>query len=194
MGTAASEDQPADSSRREQLLERLVAYSKTHGLSTMSLRPLAAAVGSSPRMLLYFFDSKENLIREVHARLRREQLDLIEQALAEGQARPADTVRTLWDWLSDPAHADVERFFFESYARSLHGTGGPWDGFGDASVREWLPYVAKMLGESTRSAAPTLVLATLRGLLLDLLATGDRARVRRAFEGLLKTVDQDPPM
>src|SRR2546430_14809307 len=98
-----AEEPVPDGSRREQLLDRLVAYSKTHGLSTMSLRPLAAAVGSSPRMLLYFFGSKDGLIREVHARLRREQLELVTAA----KDHPVDSLRTLWERLSDPAHADV---------------------------------------------------------------------------------------
>jgi AcrR family transcriptional regulator len=177
--TEADQGMPTDSSRRAELLERLVEYSKTHGLSDMSLRPLAAAVGSSPRVLLYFFGSKESLIKEVHGYLRREQLELVERLV---RLDHADPVRALWDWLSDPAHADVERFFFEAYARSLHDTTGPWARFGENSVREWLPHVTRMLDAA---GSPTLVLAALRGLLLDLLATGDRDRVFAAFDELL---------
>jgi AcrR family transcriptional regulator len=184
-----TEEPGAGDSRRERLLDRLVDYSKTHGLSSMSLRPLAAAVGSSPRMLLYFFGSKDGLIREVHARLRREQLELVTRTAGAGE--PGEALRTLWEWLSDPAHADVERFFFESYARSLHGSGGPWEDFGETSVREWLPQIAKMLGASESSA--TMVLAAMRGLLLDVLATGDRDRVQGAFEALMECASRFEP-
>lgn len=174
MTTAATE-----SRRRAELLDRLLDYSATHGLSDVSLRPLASAVGSSPRMLLYFFGSKEGLVREVHQHARRLQLDLLTEAL-EGHADRAETMRALWAWVSDPAHHNVVRFFFESYARSLHGEGGPWAGFGETSVREWLPPIRRAVGCTEEEAS--MLLALVRGLLLDLLATGDAKRVDGAFE------------
>lgn len=165
-----------DGPRKAELLDKLLQYSATHGLSDVSLRPLAAAVGSSPRVLLYFFGSKADLVREVHQHARREQLRVLENAL-DGHADPAAAIEALWTWLADPAHANVERFFFEGYARSLHDTDGPWAGFGASSVAEWLP----RLNEAVSGAGnPTLVLAILRGLVLDLLATGDRTRVSTA--------------
>ena len=173
-----------DGARRAELLDKLLAYSASHGLSDVSLRPLAAAVGSSPRVLLYFFGSKDELVREVHQHSRREQVRLLDAALS-GQDDPRDAVRALWVWLSNPAHHDVERFFFEAYARSLHAPAGPWRDFGENSVREWLPRFERMLGDT---ATATLVLAALRGLLLDLLATGERDRVQAAFESLLNSV------
>jgi len=171
-----------DGVRRAELLDALLAYSSTHGLSDVSLRPLAAAVGSSPRVLLYFFGSKAELVREVHRHARREQLAVLDEALA-GHDSSAATLRALWQWLTDPAHHNVERFFFEGYARSLHDADGPWRGFGESSVREWLPRLGDVLDGDA-----TLVLAAVRGLLLDLLATGERARVDAAFEALLAHV------
>ena len=180
-----------ESRRRAELLDRLLDYSATHGLSDVSLRPLASAVGSSPRMLLYFFGSKEQLVREVHQHARRIQLALLTETLegraehaetAEhgGPADPVETMRALWAWVSDPAHHNVVRFFFESYARSLHDHEGAWAGFGETSVREWLPPIRGAVGCTDVEA--TLLLAVVRGLLLDLLATGDTERVDAAFE------------
>ena len=171
-----------ESRRRAELLDRLLDYSATHGLSDVSLRPLAGAVGSSPRMLLYFFGSKEQLVREVHQHARRLQLDLLAEAL-EGHAGPVATMRALWAWVSDPAHHNVVRFFFESYARSLHDHDGAWAGFGETSVREWLPPIRRAVDCTDDEA--TLLLAVVRGLLLDLLATGDKRRVDAAFERAL---------
>lgn len=168
-----------DSSRRSELLGLLLDYSAAHGLSEVSLRPLASAVGSSPRMLLYFFGSKEGLVREVHRHARRLQVDLLASTLQDC-ASPSEAVRELWNWVSDPAHHDLVRFFFESYARSLHGHDAAWTGFGEASVREWLPQIQQAL--DCTDAQATLTLAVLRGLLLDLLATGDTVRVDAAFE------------
>lgn len=179
-----------DGPRKAELLDKLLAYSATHGLSDVSLRPLAAAVGSSPRVLLYFFGSKADLVREVHQHARREQLQVLEDALA-GHGDAAAAIRALWTWLADPAHANVERFFFEGYARSLHDSGdpaGPWAGFGAASVAEWLPRLEQAVSSPAGAANPTLVLATLRGLLLDLLATGDTARITAAADEFLDSL------
>jgi AcrR family transcriptional regulator len=195
-GTAAGFSSE-DSARKSELVQKLLAYSAEHGLSGMSLRPLAAAVGSSPRMLLYFFGSKEGLIREVLIRNRKNQYHLVEQWLAEA-SNPADRIERLWQWLADPEHAGVERLFFESYARSLHDEDGAWAGFGATSVSDWLPFINRMLAdmaERTGSDAgpmPTFVLATVRGLLLDLLATGDRTRVGEAFGVLADLVGREP--
>jgi AcrR family transcriptional regulator len=175
----------ADSKRRRELLAAILDYSANNGLSEVSLRPLAAAVGSSPRMLLYFFGSKEGLVREVHRHARQVQLTLLSEAL-QGCSGRREALRALWDWISDPAHHNVARFFFESYARSLHARESAWRGFGYASVQEWLPPIQQALGGSAAEA--TVVLAALRGLLLDLLATGDSDRVQAAFEELLATL------
>jgi AcrR family transcriptional regulator len=178
MSTTADES-PRDSPRRTELLDKLLEYSATHGLSDVSLRPLARAVGSSPRMLLYFFGSKEGLVKEVHQHARRLQLDLLTEAL-EGHANRTATMRALWTWVSDPARHNVVRFFFESYARSLHDHDGAWAGFGESSVREWLPPIRAAVGCTGEEAS--LLLAVVRGLLLDLLATGEVDRVDAAFE------------
>lgn len=174
--------QAEDSARRAELLEKLVAYSRRHGLADMSLRPLAAAVGSSPRMLLYFFSSKEQLVREVIAYSRREQVGLVSSALSADADGALDR---LWQWLADPANAHVERLFFESYALSLREDPGAWDGYAAASVAEWLPHLrpvaARLMPGADPEAGATMLLGVLRGLLLDLLATGDTDRIRSAL-------------
>jgi AcrR family transcriptional regulator len=174
-----------DSARRAELLAKLVEYSRHHGLADMSLRPLAAAVGSSPRVLLYFFTSKDQLVREVVAHSRREQVDLVHAELAE-HTEGSSAFARLWEWLTDPDNAHVERLFFESYALSLRTEPGAWEGYGAASVAEWLPQLRpvalRLMPGEDPDAAATLLLAALRGLLLDRLATGDSVRTDRAME------------
>jgi AcrR family transcriptional regulator len=192
---AATSASGEDTARKVELLARLLDYSAEHGLSAMSLRPLAAAVESSPRMLLYFFGSKEGLIREVLIHSRQDQQRLAEQWLEEAKT-PAERVELLWQWLADPKHAGIERLFFESYARSLHDEGGAWSGFGKASVSDWLPMIDRLLATTAKRSRrgsgpmPTFVLASLRGLLIDLLATGDKARVGKAFGVLADLIRQ----
>jgi AcrR family transcriptional regulator len=169
-------DAQPPSPRREELLELAYRYALCHGLAGMSLRPLAEAIGSSPRVLLYLFGSKDGLVQALLARSRREELDLLASASPSG--RPTEVIGSLWDWLADPAHRDLLRLWTEGYARSLVEPDGPWGGFAARSVEDWLDVLRTVLGPD-RSAA-TAVLAVLRGALLDLLATGDVGRTTAA--------------
>jgi hypothetical protein len=98
------------------------------------------------------------------------------------------SVTALWQWLTDATHADVERLFFESYALSLRPDPTGFEGFGRASVEEWLPPLERSTDGDPVTA--TLLLAALRGLLLDRLATGDTARTEEAFRLLLRHLDR----
>jgi hypothetical protein len=97
------------------------------------------------------------------------------------------SVTALWRWLTDASHADVERLFFESYALSLRPDPAGFEEFGKASVEEWLPPLVRAADGDPVTA--TLLLATMRGLLLDRLATGDVARTEEAFQLLLRHLD-----
>jgi AcrR family transcriptional regulator len=175
--------------RREELLDRSYQYVLTNGLAGLSLRPLAAAVGSSPRVLLFLFGSKHDLIRELLARARMEEVDLI-------VSRHGDLVQTAqatWDWLVAEEHRGLLRLWVESYAQSLVEPEGPWSGFAQGTVHDWLDLLAQAQPANERGTAAgerrrTVVLAVLRGALLDLLATGDVARttgaVRHALDAL----------
>ncbi|NYI07874.1 TetR/AcrR family transcriptional regulator [Allostreptomyces psammosilenae] len=180
---------PPMSERRAELLRATLAYVAEHSLSDLSLRPLAAAIGSSPRVLLYLFGSKEGLIRELLAANRAEQLDLVRRAV-EGAHTPRGALERLWEWLVDPVHRNVMRLFFEGYVRAFDDSGapGPWHGVARASLEEWLPLMERVLEPCRaqgREVPATLVLATLRGLLLDLLADDDVERVDAAWRAFL---------
>ena len=85
---------PHSSPRRAELLDACYAYVLRHGLIGLSLRPLAAATGTSPRVLLYLFGSKDGLVRELLARARKEQVALVAAALGPAaDTRGADGVQ-----------------------------------------------------------------------------------------------------
>ncbi len=169
--------------RREELLERSYEYVLEHGLAELSLRPLALAVGSSPRVLLYLFGSKDGLVRELLARARRDELEALRGVAGDG----LDAVTaTLWEWLAAPQHRRLLVLWVDAYARSLVEPGGPWAGFARQTVEDWLEVLAQAQPAAVRrtkagEAERTRALALLRGALLDLLATGDEARVTRAL-------------
>jgi AcrR family transcriptional regulator len=170
----------ATSPRRAELLELAYRYVLENGVATMSLRPLAAAVGSSPRVLLFVFGSKAGLIQALLARARRDELDFLGEVRSAAGARDLLTVMAeLWGWLAAEEHRGVLTLWVEGYARSLADPDGPWAGFAAATVTDWLEVLADV--GSPDGAERTLALAVLRGALLDLLATGEVERVTAAI-------------
>jgi AcrR family transcriptional regulator len=194
----ASEHVPVSSARREELLEAAYRFVLARGLAGMSLRPLAAAVGSSPRVLLFLFGSKDSLVRALLARARADEVGLLRRL---GDDPPVGLTRAgaeIWGWLADPEHRGLLRLWLESYARSLVEPDGPWGGFALATVRDWLALLASAQAPRERDSAAglrrrTLVLAVLRGALLDLLADGDVDRTTAAVHAGLAALETPVP-
>jgi len=186
---------PVDPTRRAATLAKAAEYVLEHGLAGLSLRPLARALDTSPRMLLYDFGSKERLIHEILAEIRRHETALLETtgvgltepANSEGAGSAgagAEKVRTLedvWRWIAAPEREPFLRLFFEIYVDAL--------GRDEAQplVRDWLAYLQERWTPPVDAPTATLMVAVVRGLLLDRLATGDRARTDEAFRAFVKT-------
>jgi AcrR family transcriptional regulator len=187
---------PRNSPRQKELLEAAYAYALCSGISELSLRPLAEAIGSSPRVLLYLFGSKDGLIRALLAHARADELEQIEPLAGAHLADEgvSSIARRLWRWLSDDARRGLVALWVESYARSVMEPDGPWSGFARETVSDWLALLAAgqpatRRGTREAEAERTLVLAVLRGALLDLLATGDVTRTTAAVHLQLDMLD-----
>lgn len=176
----------APSARQIELLDAAYEYVLEHGLADLSLRPLAVAIGSSPRVLMFLFGNKDGLVKALLARARSEELALLDQldpeALPAGLATATELV---WSWLRAPRHRRLLRLWAEAYTRSLVEPEGAWAGFAAATVADWLAVLAASQPPRERDGADgttrrTLTLAVLRGCLLDLLATEDEPRVDAA--------------
>jgi AcrR family transcriptional regulator len=185
------ETTPSRSARRDQLLERAYGYALEHGVADLSLRPLAAAVESSPRVLLFLFGTKAGLVQALLARAREDELELLARVRATSEGGDLATVAAeLWGWLAAEEHRTLLTLWVEGYARSLIDPEGPWAGFARATVTDWLQVLADAQPPRARDSADagierTLLLAVLRGGVLDLLATGDHERITSAVEAQL---------
>jgi AcrR family transcriptional regulator len=180
------------SARQLELLERAYAYVLQHGLTSLSLRPLAQAIGSSPRVLLFLFGSKEGLVQALLARARTAELEFLSRTPAAGSVEDfASVVRGVWRWLLDKQHRRMLALWLETYAQSLVEPGGPSADFARKTVHDWLELLAaRQPAPLRRSRAGAteraLALAVLRGALLDLLATGDEERTTGTVEAYLR--------
>jgi AcrR family transcriptional regulator len=158
---------PIDPHRRAAVLAKAADYVLGRGLAGLSLRPLAKALGTSPRMLLYDFESKERLIHEILAEIRRR-----ETSLLDAEVR---TLEDVWAWIAAPEREPFLRLFFEIYVDALGSDEA------EPLVRDWLDYLQASWHPPVDEATATLMVAVVRGLLLDRLATGDRQRTDDAL-------------
>jgi AcrR family transcriptional regulator len=180
------------SARRRELLDAAYRYVLDHGLADLSLRPLAAAIGSSPRVLLFLFGSKDGLVRALLARARADELVVLDRVRRAGGAGglPA-AAEAVWTWLAAPEHRALLTLWLEGYTRSLVEPDGVWAGFAARTVGDWLAVLDDVAGQDGRDVVDrTLLLAVLRGALLDLLATGDVDRTSAAVARHLSRASQ----
>jgi AcrR family transcriptional regulator len=160
---------PADPKRRAQLLDAAVDYCVAHGLADLTLRPLAEALAVSPNTLVHHFGSKEELISAILNGVR----DRLRAMRAEiGRDREQTALHGVWEWTASPERGAFFRSFFEAYGIALQQPER-YRSFLERVVSDWLA-----TGDIERA---TLELAVLRGLLLDLLTSGERDRVEAAL-------------
>lgn len=171
---------------RQRLLTACTDHALAHGLPDR-LQPLAGAAGTSSRMLIYHFGSRDGLLREILGQARQRQLqaftDLIR--LRPDEPYPATLARA-WSAISGPEGEPYLRMF-----SPLHDSAGEplWPGFRRAATTDWLAPLEDGMRSLGRPELATVVLAVIRGLLMDLDATGDADRTRRAFHAFLTTID-----
>jgi AcrR family transcriptional regulator len=174
---------------RERLLDGAIDYVAQHGLADVSLRTLAAALGTSHRMLIHHFGSKERLWVEIVRTVEARQRELLAQFLPSADQSVGEAMWAWWKHISDPALWPNERLFFEIYGQALQGRAHTTELL-DGIVEDWLGpateiNVALGVPRGLAGAQARLGIAVTRGLLLDLLATGDAAAVDAAMEAFI---------
>jgi AcrR family transcriptional regulator len=183
----------ADAARPEELLGKILDYACEHGLAALSLRPLAKAVGSSPRVLLYYFGSKDELVVAVIAAARARQREQIGNLKLTAGVTSRELCAMCWRVMSDLRNEPLFRLWFEVYGLALQDRTR-FPGFLERAVEDWLDFLSRPSLEAgyTREQArawSTMVLAGFRGFLLDLCATRDRARIDAAVALWLDVMD-----
>jgi AcrR family transcriptional regulator len=175
---------PPDDRRRQELLDGLIGAFARGGIGGRSLRDVADELGTSHRMLIHHFGSRDELLLAIVEEVERRQA----MTLAHLPTEPADAVAAMWADLRRPELWPFERLFFECYARAAQGES-PFSRLLPAAVDGWLAEVDERTHGTADRVLVRLGLAVLRGLLLDLVATGDDEGVDAAaarFVALLR--------
>jgi AcrR family transcriptional regulator len=173
-------------SRREVLLDAIIEYMLKHGVADLSLRPLAAKVGSKARLLIYHFRSKDSLVSEAMIVVR----DRVQKAFAamveNGRNHTASQIlRAFWRWATSKQHERYLRLFFEVHGLALQKPAR-YGRYLEGAVSTWVEMMAAVLPASIslpkRRALATLAVSSVVGLFLDYLSSGDKKRSSQALE------------
>jgi AcrR family transcriptional regulator len=167
---------------RDRILDACVDHALIHGLPDR-LEPFVTASGTSTRMLIYHFGTRDTLLRETLRRARQRQRDFYGELLAPrpGESYPR-TLRQMWQAMTGPDGRPYLSMFGrlrESAEQQL------WPGFRREATTDWLRPLEDGMRSIGHPELATLVLAVIRGLILDIEATGDVARADRAFDDFL---------
>jgi len=171
---------------RQRLLDVSTDHALDHGLPDR-LEPLAAAAaGTSPRMLIYHFGTRDGLLRAVLGHARQRQLDTFGELLRGRPDEPyTETLDRAWTAMTGPQGKPYLRMFGQlrdTIEQQL------WPDFRRQATTDWLPPLERGLAGIERPELATLVLAVIRGLLIDRDATGDTTRTDQAFRDFLTTL------
>jgi len=180
--------------RREELLEKIVDVFLAEGISGLSLRPLSAAVGSSARLLIYHFGSKEELVAVALDRVRTRITQAVGNVVERANSNSLeDFLRIFWKWAIQPTNQRYFRLLFEIDGLAMHEGKIVSEKDRIAGANRWIKIFEKKThdlvdAKESRSGASTLIVAAINGLLHDYFATGDLKRTTAGLNFLIEAI------
>jgi AcrR family transcriptional regulator len=169
---------------REVLLESAIDYFGQYGIGDTSLRRIAEAVGTSHRMLIYHFGSREGLLAEVTRAVEARQRAVM-TATYDSDLPPLEAGALFWEETVE-ATLRYGPLFFELAAHAMQGKEHA-KAFRDELIAAWLPSVTTLclaigIPPAQAETHARLALGAARGLLLDVLVSGERDEVASAAD------------
>jgi AcrR family transcriptional regulator len=180
--------------RKQELLDSLIAYLIEHGPADLSLRPMAEEIGTSARLLIFHFHSKEELLadvlEEMQARLQRS-IGKLQASLFSGGDTPL--LRVVWDWALMKENLGHLRLLYSMHILAMQESAGQAR-YLKKNAANWLALIMAALPPSRRDPAfATLLGAVFDGLLIEVMSTGDRRRATRALDQFIRLARQSSP-
>ncbi|MFD4404021.1 TetR/AcrR family transcriptional regulator [Nocardia sp. NPDC058499] len=177
---------PLDHAKRAELLDAVVRYIAEHGLADLSLRPLAAALGTSSRMLIYYFGTKEELLVQALS-THRPDLNAVFADIHDATALR----ERLWGFYRSNAAGPeaVSNTVMLQVLGAACAPSAPYARYADQAIATFTSTLTTRLRELVSLDDPevvaTLLISGLRGILQDRHITGDTERTDRAARRLI---------
>jgi AcrR family transcriptional regulator len=167
--------------RKDQLRGAALDYLLKHGVANASLRPMAAALGTSARILMFHFKSKEGLLREVLEELQR-RLQASFASMADSGPRRVAPLKRFWLWATRAENYPYLRLLYEAQIIAVQNPAEYGRYLKEAST-DWQAISVRALSESIRSGPmATLCIAVFDGLMLEFMSTGNLRETTRALD------------
>jgi AcrR family transcriptional regulator len=191
-GYRRSAGSPRGEARRRELLGRVADDLAVNGLVDFSLRRAARAAGTTHKVLLYHFDGADDLLAQAIFRLRQRRIG---NALAMVAAGPegqtlADRVRSVW-----PALVGEESRVLDQAIGLMMYDPVRYAGLGRGASQQYLPPLLSICPqdwpEQRKLEVCEMILASLRGFLIDWLVSGDMTGVEAGFEALARALERE---
>jgi AcrR family transcriptional regulator len=191
-GYRRSAGSPRGEARRRELLERVTEDLAVNGLVDFSLRRAARAAGTTHKVLLYHFDSADDLLKQAIFRLRDQRIDRALAAATEGAQRLslADWVRAVWPVLV----GKEARVLDQAIGLAMYDSDR-YAELGRGASQQYLPTLLaacpRHWPDRRRLQVAEMILATLRGFLVDARTSGDTAGIAAGFEALARALERE---
>jgi AcrR family transcriptional regulator len=191
-GYRRSAGSPRGEARRRELLGRVADDLAVNGLVDFSLRRAARAADTTHKVLLYHFDGADDLLAQAIFRLRQRRIGNALAAVAagpEGQTL-ADRVRSVW-----PALVGEESRVLDQAIGLMMYDPVRYAGLGRGASQQYLPPLLSICPqdwpEQRKLEVCEMILASLRGFLIDWLVSGDMTGVEAGFEALARALERE---
>jgi AcrR family transcriptional regulator len=194
-GYRRSTGSPRGEARRLELLAQVTDDLATNGLVDFSLRRAARAAGTTHKVLLYHFDGVEDLLRQAVAELRERRIENAMVAVSEGPAEAslAERIRVVWPMLTGE-EAGLARVLDQAMGLAMYDPDR-YRELGRHASEQYLPILVALCppqwSERRKQGVAEMILAALRGFLLERLISGDEDGVAAGFEALLRALEHE---
>jgi AcrR family transcriptional regulator len=191
-GYRRSAGSPRGEARRRELLGRVADDLAVNGLAGFSLRRAARAAGTTHKVLLYHFDGADDLLSQAIVQLRERRVG---KGLAAATRGPAgrtlgDRVRAVWPILV----GEEGRVLDQAIGLAMYDPGR-YAVLGREASRQYLPTLLSICPEGwpgrRKLEVAEMILAALRGFLVETRTSGDTAGVAAGFEALIRALDRE---
>ncbi|WP_329045449.1 TetR/AcrR family transcriptional regulator [Amycolatopsis sp. NBC_01488] len=179
--------------RRRELLARITDDVAENGLVDFSLRRAAKSAGTTHKVLLYHFDGVEDLLRQVVFSLRERRIGNALTAVAASSSTLAGRVRAAWESLRDE-ETQLRRVLDQAMGLAMYDPGR-YAALGHGASQQYLPTLVSFCPvewpDQRKHEVASMILATLRGFLVDLLTSSDGTGAAAGFAALLRAVERE---
>jgi AcrR family transcriptional regulator len=190
-GYRRSAGSPRGEARRRELLNRVTDDLAVNGLVDFSLRRAARAAGTTHKVLLYHFDGADDLLRQAVLQLRERRIAAALTAASEPAAHTlADRVRAVWSALE----GEQSRVLDQAIGLTMYDPAR-YAELGRTASERYLPGLVQLCpahwDERRKLEVAQLIMASLRGFIVEWLTSGDTSGVEPGLDALARALDRE---